>query len=234
MSGQNRKKGLSLLHWPPSIDFVYSAANWALLGSLLVGVTATFFIITSGNERDRRLRLQLGAMNTVAANALAQAGTANSVAANTNERAAKLEKEAAEARLETESIKSQAAWRQIPQEKASKLVAALSKTPGNINLRWTAGDPEARFLAIQFGRAFNAAHWRVASGEWSVPHGIVFGVDVPDNPSPDTAVLRRALRSADIVFDTVSFPEPGETIGVSVIPGATVLMIGSKKPFILQ
>jgi hypothetical protein len=68
----------------------------------------------------------------------------------------------------------------------------------------------------------------------SLPKAIVFGIDVPDNPSPDTAVLRRALQGANIEFDTASFPEPGEIIGVSVIPGAPVLMIGSKKPFIFQ
>src|ERR1700730_17440080 len=64
-------------------------------------------------------------------------------------RAAELEKEAANAKLETERLKATVAWRSISPEIAASLEKILSETPGSVNLRYTDGDPEALFLAIQ-------------------------------------------------------------------------------------
>jgi hypothetical protein len=73
---------------------------------------------------------------------IADAGAAASAA---NERAET-------ARLEQEKLKAQLAWRLIPPSIAPELKRVLSANPGSVNLRYTDGDPEALYLAIQFLR----------------------------------------------------------------------------------
>jgi hypothetical protein len=73
-----------------SADAIYYWANWVLVGALLLGVAATYAIVTSGNIRDSALKQELAAQGAVVAQA--------------NERAASLEKEAAEAKLKQEEL----------------------------------------------------------------------------------------------------------------------------------
>jgi hypothetical protein len=157
-------------------------------------------------------------------------------AAQANERAAGLEKEAALAQLETEKIKAVVAWRTLEPKAAASLESALAAHPGSVNLRWTDGDPEAMFLAIQFDQLLNKAHWKVAAGASKLGGMLPFGIHVPQESSTDGKVLRAALSAAQIPFTAVPWPPStgGLEFNTSRIDGAPELYIGSRHPPSLQ
>src|SRR5215831_5748035 len=109
-----------------------------------------------------------------------EAGEARERASQVEQRAADLEKEAASARLETEKLKAVVAWRIIPTESASQLEKALSDKPGSVNLRYTEGDPESLFLAIQLSNILSKAKWQIAAGSLKPANAILFGISLPD------------------------------------------------------
>ena len=150
--------------------------------------------------------------------------------AKANERAAKLEGEAAAARLETERLKQVVAWRIIPPDDEVKLEKVLSGKPGKVNLRYTDGDPEALFLAIQISRILGRAKWQVAPGSEKFANAIQFGIALPDSAGEDAGTLRAAFVAAKISFSTGPLPPRGASFSVSTIPGAPTLMIGSRAP----
>src|SRR5262245_12164319 len=57
--------------------------------------------------------------------------------------------ETEKAKLEQERIKEALAWRTLTPEMTAILTESLGKNPSNVNIRYTDGDPEALFLAIQ-------------------------------------------------------------------------------------
>jgi hypothetical protein len=145
-------------------------------------------------------------------------------------RAAELEKEAANARLETEKLKKVVAWRVIPPEDGLKLEQALSAKPGSVNLRYTDGDPEALFLAIQISQILTKAKWQIAPGALKPSNAIVFGISLPDADGIDAQTLRRAFSTAKIPFSINALPTSGIGFSISTIAGAPTLMVGSKLP----
>jgi hypothetical protein len=145
---------------------------------------------------------------------------------------AQLEDDAAKARLETERIKSIVAWRVISPDIGSKMEEVLSKKPGSVNLRYTDGDPEALYLAIQFSNLLAKAKWQVAPGSLKLGNAIVFGISLPDSTGADAQTLRDALTTAQVPFSPNPMPNTGSSaaFNVSTISGAPTLMIGSRPP----
>jgi hypothetical protein len=82
-----------------SVDEVFSAANWALLVSLVVGVIATYGIVASGHIRDRNLRRELAEQRGRAENAQAEAEKSREGTRRAEERIAMLNRQ-------TESLKA--------------------------------------------------------------------------------------------------------------------------------
>jgi hypothetical protein len=150
--------------------------------------------------------------------------------AQANERAVNLEKEAAAAKLETEKLKQTVAWRSISPQTALEFEKVLSAKPGAVNLRYTDGDPEALFLAIQFSRIFAKAKWKIAPGALKFANAIQFGIALPDADSTDAGTLRTAFSAAKIGYSTNPLPPSGVSFSISTINGAPTLMIGSKLP----
>lgn len=158
---------------------------------------------------------------------IAEAGNAASAA---NERAAKLESEAATAKLETEKLKQVVAWRTISPESTVELEKVLSDKPGKVNLRYTDGDPEALFLAIQVSQILAKAKWQVAPGSLKFANALQFGIALPDSAGVDAQTLRSAFVAAKISFSTAPLLPMGAAFSIATIPGAPTLMIGSRMP----
>ncbi len=150
--------------------------------------------------------------------------------AKANERAANLESETAAAKLETEKLKQVLAWRIIPASGGADLEKVLSGKPGKVNLRYTDGDPEALFLAIQISQILGRAKWQVAPGSEKFANAIQFGISLPDSAGEDAQTLRSAFVAAKISFSTGPLPPLGASFSVSTIAGAPTLMIGSRAP----
>jgi hypothetical protein len=150
-------------------------------------------------------------------------------------RASEMEKEAASAKLQTEQIKQVVAWRVIAPESILKLVKSLRAVPGRVNLRYTSGDPESLFLAIQISKALTASGWQIAPGSDN-SNSLTFGINLPDPASGEMIALREAVLDAGISFSTQPLPSTGSSIGfnISTFAGAPTLMIGSRSPPILQ
>jgi hypothetical protein len=155
---------------------------------------------------------------------------AGEAAGNALVRAAESEKEAANAQLETEKIKSVVAWRVIPPENSAQLEKSLSAKPGSVNLRYTDGDPEALYLAIQISHILSKANWQIAPGAVKPSNAILFGISLPDASGIDAQTLRNAFSAAKVEFSTDALPPSGVSFSISTINGAPTLMIGSKTP----
>lgn len=150
--------------------------------------------------------------------------------AQANADAARLTKDAAEVNLKAEQLKIAVAWRVLAPDQRQRLTQALSHAPGAINLRYTDGDPEALFYAIQIAQAFSDAGWNVAPGSSKLANAIVFGISIPTASSAQAPEVQRAFNSAGISFDPSALPAAGAEFNVSRIDGATTVMIGSKRP----
>jgi len=213
-----------------SLDTANKFYAWGWRGSIIgaiVTAIAVVFLMWGTHIRDKEGERQIAAANTAA-------GNANERAANLEVKAAGLEKEAADAKLEQEKLKAQLAWRLISPAIASKLERVLSVDPGSVNLRYTDGDPEALYLAIQFSQIFAKAHWKVAPGAVKLSNAIVFGINLPDANSVDARTLRKAFSAANVPFSPNALPPPGVSFNISAILEAPVLMVGSKQPVGLE
>ena len=187
----------------------YDIANIAFMVSLIVGLVATFVIFRTSSSKEEYLKRELSIMY---------------------ERAAVLEKEAANARLETEKIKKSVAWRVIPPDSVSVFEKVLSAKPGAVNLRYTDGDPEALFLAIQISQILTKAHWKIASGAVKFSNAIVFGIGLPDASGADAQTLLDAFLAAKVQVSPDALPDIIMSVSSSTIEGAPRLVIGSKTP----
>lgn len=147
-------------------------------------------------------------------------------------RIATLNQDAAVARLETEKLKAGVAWRTISADKALALERALAAKPGSVNLRYTDGDPEALFLAIQLSQIFRKANWQIAPGSLKQGNAIIFGLVLPDAAGADAISLREAFTVAQITFSPGPMPNTGTStsFNVTTIPNAPMLMVGSRPP----
>jgi hypothetical protein len=153
---------------------------------------------------------------------------------DSNLRAAGLEKEAADARLQTEQIKQVVSWRILQPDIAERFKKALGASPGRVNLRFTDGDAESLFFAIQLSKILEAANWQVAGGSEKT-NSIMFGINLPDPATDDMVKLRAAFSAANIPFSTQEPLNTGTSLAfnVATIPGAPILRVGSKAPVVL-
>ena len=216
---------VKVLMWnvsPSWADFLFSVSNVVLIIGAFAIFIGTIGSITMGAAKEHFADVRISDNERDTAQALARAGAADAKAAG-------LEKEAADARLETERLKQVVAWRTIMPPDALKLENALVGKPGVVNLRFMDGDPEALFLAIQFSKILSKAHWQVAPGALKPANAIVFGISLPDAASADAQTLRAAFVAAGIAFSPNPVPG-GSSFSVSAIPGAPMLMIGSRPP----
>ncbi len=222
------------------LGFSLDAWNSIMIGSLVIAAFAAVCVgmstwiivrlqkqeaIDSAKQFDK---YKLGVEDRVA-EAKKEGIEAGKTAGNAILRAAELEKEAASARLETEKIKSAVSWRVIPPDAIKKLGEALRRSPGVVNLRYTDGDPEALFMAIQLSRILEASGWSVAPGSAKPPNMIVFGIRLSDNGTKPAELLRDAFSFAGIPFSTEDVPA-GAMFNVQIVPNAPTLYVGSKVP----
>jgi hypothetical protein len=170
------------------------------------------------NAKAEGFRLDIAKSNAAAVQAQAQVATATAGA------------EAA--KLETEKLKAVVTWRTIPPENAAALEKVLSGKPGSVNLRYTDGDPESLFLAIQISQILGRAKWQVAPGAEKFANAIEFGISLPDSLGTDAQTLRSGFNAAKVPFSTGPLPQSGVGFSVSTIPGAPTLMIGSRYPVV--
>jgi len=207
----------------PAADSLFALSNLVLIigAALVLGGTIASIKLAAVKERFADIRLS---DNELASN------VAKSDAAKANERARGLEKEAAAARLETEKLKAVVAWRTLSESQATAFEKTLATKPGSVNLRWTDGDPEALFFAIQISQILQRAHWQVAPGAFKPANRIAFGIVLPPDAGNDTQTLREAFAVAKIGVSFVPFPNQGASFNVSIIKGAPFLMIGSRLP----
>ncbi len=144
-------------------------------------------------------------------------------------RVAEANEKAATAQLEQERLKAKLAWRNLSLDESSALEKALASRPGTVNLWYTAGDPEAMYLAIQYSHVFSSAHWHVLPASATLA-GIVFGVAAPDASGTYAESLRTALVKAGIAFSIAPLPTWQSTTGATRNPNFPMLMIGSRQP----
>lgn len=212
--------GLSLDRW-------FSIANTIYIGAVVVAAVATFAIYQISQEISARDMIEKQAAKD-------QVEIAKSDAAKANERAARLENEAAQAKLEQEKLKASLAWRTLSKDQADKLSQVAAKITGSVNLRYTDGDPEALFFAIQIGNLLSVAKWNVAPGSVKYQNALAFGIHIEPDGSHDAALLRDALSAAAIPYTNEPTPPIGSAFNVSTIPGAPTLTIGSRLPAVNQ
>ncbi len=120
-----------------------------------------------------------------------------------------LRRDLADATERTEKLKAVVAWRTIAPDVATTLENALAAHPGSVNLRYTDGDPEALFLAIQVSQILAKAHWQVAPGAIKPDNAIVFGIALPDGIGQDAQTLRTAFGTENLPFSTSPVPPAG-------------------------
>ncbi len=149
-------------------------------------------------------------------------------AAKANGRAAELEREAAKARQEKEELKTTLGWRALPPTVVAQLTDALATKPSQVTIQYTNGDTEALYFALQVSNIFAKANWQATMLGVTMQGTIMFGVFVPDSPSPSTAVIRDALGSANVEFVTTDLPPRTMESHGDTIDDAAVLFIGSK------
>lgn len=208
-------------------NYVYLIAGTiAVLATAITVVASLVMWRTSmriADQKDREFAEFKTASNTAVS-------AANKAAATANERAAELSKDAEDARLQQEKLKAQLAWRVLSPEQINTLGRALSDTPGSVNLRYSDGDPEALYFAIQFSSALNKAGWQIAAGTEKFSNALVIGIAQPGPVTSNAQRLRKALSIASIPFTTSDLPPQGVSFDTSVIPDAPTLMIGSRLP----
>jgi hypothetical protein len=221
--------------WGYSLAFWDAVVLWTLVVGMACGAFAVFltglssFISMKTSailQEDSRIAIENA--QSEGRRAGEAASKANERAAAANERAAELERETAKARLETEQIKQTVEWRSLPPQVASALQMSLAKHPGKVNLRYTDGDPEALFLAIQFSQVLSKAGWEIAPGAVKLMNALSFGLSLPDREGNDAKFLRDAFSAAKIPFSGDPLPPIGAGFLISTIPGAPTLMVGSK------
>lgn len=199
-------------------ESVWAWANWFLVGSLLVGVAATFALIVSGNVKEVASKREL-------ANAIAETENAKRESATANERAEV-------ARLETQRIKQQLAWRSLTAGQAKSFLAALPKTHHTVVAAYPTNDPEALAFLLQFVKLLQAAGWKVIGQSRTYPGQIIVGIQIPDPPNDATTALRAAMTAAGIEFLTTPLPAHAMHFGDSAPDpaSAATLLVGSKQP----
>jgi hypothetical protein len=163
-----------------------------------------------------------------AAKARADADKAVAEAVRANERAAELEREAAQARTEKEELKATLGWRALPPAVVAQLTEALAAKPSKVTIQYTNGDTEALYFALQMSNIFATANWQATMLGVTVQGTIIFGIFVPDSPSPSTTVIRDALSSANVVFVTIELPPRAMESHGDTIDNAALLFVGSK------
>jgi hypothetical protein len=180
-------------------------------------------------------KIAITAARTETENAIAEAAKArvegeNAVAeaATANERAAELEREAAQARTEKEELKATLGWRALPPAVVAQLTEALAAKPSKVTIQYTNGDTEALYFALQMSNIFATANWQATMLGVTVQGTIIFGIFVPDSPSPSTTVIRDALSSANVVFVTIELPPRAMESHGDTIDNAALLFVGSK------
>lgn len=222
-----------VLMWNISSPLADSLFSWSNV-VLIIGA-ALVFIGTIGSIKMAAIRehfadIRISDNERATKGAIAESDVAKADAAKANERAAELEREAAKSREEAERLKGVVQWRAIPATNASELERLLAAKPGAVNLRWTDGDPEALFVAIQFSQIFSKAGWQVAPGSLKPLGQLFFGIVLLDSSGAAADELRDALTKAGIPVGTGNIQGGSASFGVATINGAPTLLIGSRPP----
>jgi hypothetical protein len=152
-----------------------------------------------------------------------------------DDRTARLEKEVASLSVEVNRLKAAIAWRAITPDGAAALEKTLAARAGSVNLRWTDGDPEAMYLAMQLAAIFNKARWQMAPSAFKMGNGLLIGLHIPKTETADWNNLASGLEAARISFSPAEPPANSiVALNPAVIDGAPTLYVGSKAPPNLQ
>lgn len=225
--------GLSLHGWE---DLMRGSLLIVGVAGLVAGLS-TWFVVKLQRAEIAQSSIELAQYKSDAAVKVEEARNegikAGETAGNAVVRAAELEKEAANAKWEAEKLKALVAWRIISPEMQLKLKPVLAAKPGAVNIKYTDGDPEAMYTAMQFFKIFNEAHWNIGFGSISFGDGLVFGLMIPDGGGADIATLRAAFTAADLKFGT-ALPTSSVTRGSGSTVNGPTLMVGSRAIPMLQ
>lgn len=172
--------------------------------------------------------------------------TANAAIAKSGEHAAVLENETAKARLEQERLKDLVSWRVIDPAILTVLAMSLSRSEGQVTLRYVATDAEAVSMAVQISRAFAEANRLAGKQIWTLladPHlyanRLVFLTHIPDLGTEDSRAVRASFSEANIAYlpdDVTEEPATGGAViggvsfGMSMRQSKALIIIGSKPP----
>lgn len=212
----------------------------AFVAVLVVAATAGLVIVQKREAVSAKAELErykstadgkIAEAKTLGIKAGSDSAAARTESAQANARASDFENQAAQARLEAEKIKQAVAWRTIPEDVTRSLISELSAHKGSVNLRWTNGDPEAMFVAIEFSQILGKAGWKIGSGA-STMRLLPFGIHIPNDDSADGKALRAAFEKVHIQFSAEPWPSNafGLEFAVERIPNAPELYIGSRPP----
>lgn len=232
-AGNKQDEGGAAMSWIPGWDSIIGTGWWSgfyFWAGIVALISLGVFEIASHRYSDRKDELTAIEQTDIQRRHDEDMARVQHDTAQANERGSQLERDAANARLETEKLKQTVAWRTIPAVAVAALRATLVANPGAVNLRYTDGDPEALYLAIQFSKILADAHWQVAPGSLKLANAIVFGLAIPADASGDGNTLRAAFGAAHIEFSPDPLPPMGAAFNVATIAGAPTLMIGSRPP----
>lgn len=190
-------------------EWVYSWSNVALIASLIVGVLATWGVVTSSSvkeaasdERAARLELETAEAKRETSRLSAEAEAAKREIAVANAEAAKANERANLAALETEKLKSRIAWRRISPDQKNSLIAALAPFKGQkIGITSVVGSDDGASYAADFVEVLKAAGWVLKDGH---PVQSIYSQIPPKGLeitlSQTDADAGRILRSADTLW----------------------------------
>jgi hypothetical protein len=184
-----------------STDDVYFWANWVLVGSLILGVVATYAIVWSGTIRDTALRKELAAQNSRSAELGAQAQELKL-------KVAEAETRASEAQLALERFK---APRTITDPQAEVIRNALQPYPGiTIDIFMVGDTLEIVGLANRLSEILTSSGWHPRM--WRPMSGAAVGVLIVTKDSSDShlelAAVSLANSLAAIGIESAKIPKP--------------------------
>jgi hypothetical protein len=161
---------------------IHDVANMILIGDLVVGVVATWLVVTMGKIKEDHLRGDIDSVNERAANA--------------NERAAKADNAAAEAKKELEKerirrleLEGRVAWRRLTEEQQLGISERLKQFAGlEVHIIFSSGDMEGKSFANDILSTLRKAKWFVPYKPGALLDMSAFGAKYGGEEKIDTGV----------------------------------------------
>lgn len=189
---------------------IYTISNLILVIGAVFTVAGTVGAIWSGKVREHYADLRISTNETKTANAIADAARAN-------ERAAALDKEAAALKLELHQRTQPLVTRSLSVGQKQALKSVLGGHAFEIHLLWGGMDPEVIQYANELRSVLLDCGLLVPVTEANVL--VVSGMHIAGPDTPEFRLLRDALKSADIAFETTDHPPFVNKDAIAIIVG---------------